>query len=88
MIKATIKEFSILSEAEIKATVNTIVVPLILTIITSNVAFGLCWILMLSVIYKYIQKQKVESAKMFFHFLKIEIIIATGISAVLAALIA
>jgi len=87
MIKANTGQISIFSDAEIKATLNTIIIPLILTMITSNIAFGLCWILMLAVIYKYIQKQKVESAKMFFHFLKILIIIATGVFAVLGSLI-
>ncbi len=55
--------------------------------ITSNIAIGLCWILMLAVIYKYIQKQKVENGKMFFYFLKILIMIATGVFAVLGLLI-
>ena len=87
MIKASSEPISIFSDAEIKATLNTIIIPLILTMITSNIAFGLCWILMLAVIYKYIQKQKVESAKMFFHFLKILIMIATGMFAVLGLLI-
>jgi len=87
MIKASSEPISIFSDAEIKATLNTIIIPLILTMITSNIAIGLCWILMLAVIYKYIQKQKVESAKMFFHFLKILIMIATGMFAVLGLLI-
>ena len=87
MIKAATNEISIFSDAEIKATLNTIIIPFILTISTNNIAFGLCWILLLSIIYVFVQKQKVENAKMFFHFLKIEIMIATGAFAVFGLMI-
>lgn len=87
MIKAATNEISIFSDAEIKATINTIIIPLILTISTNNIAFGLCWILLLSIIYIFVHKQKVENAKMFFHFLKILIMIATGVFAVFGLLI-
>jgi len=87
MIKAATNEISIFSDAEIKATLNTIIIPLILTISTNNIAFGLCWILLLSIIYIFVQKQKVENAKMFFHFLKIEVVIATGVFAILGFMI-
>lgn len=83
MIKATTEEISIFSDAEIKATLHTIIIPFILTMITTNIAFGICWVLMMSVIYKFIQKQKVENAEMFFHFLKILIMIAAGMLTVL-----
>lgn len=75
-LRLEIKEiFSLFSEAEKKAIKNTIVVPVLLLILTSNVLISLCWILMLVVIYTTIQKDKIENGKMFFTFLKYEILI-------------
>ena len=71
MVKATIKEFSLLSEAESKAILNSIIIPLILTLLSSNLLIGLCWVLLVTVIYKFIQKEKTENATMFFNFLKV-----------------
>lgn len=71
MFKATIKEFSVLSEVESKAILNSIIIPLILTLLSSNLLIGLCWVLLVTVIYKFIQKEKTENATMFFNFLKV-----------------
>lgn len=85
-MKALIVEnFEILSvfdESEKKAILNTIVMPLILLVITSNLLISLCWILMLVVIYTTVQKNKTENAKMFFKFLKFEslIMLFVGVS--------
>lgn len=87
MIKDSTHEIVIFSDAEIKATQNTIIIPFILTIITSNIAFGLCWILMVAVIYKCIQKQKVENANVFFHFLKILGLISIGVLVVFGLIV-
>lgn len=66
---------SVFSESERKAILNTILIPIILLIITSNLLISLCWILMLVVIYTTVQKRKTENAKMFFTFLKFESLI-------------
>ena len=71
MVKATIKEFSVFSEAESKAMLNSIIIPLILTLLSSNLLIGLCWVLLVTIIYKFIQKEKTENAAMFFNFLKV-----------------
>lgn len=71
MFKAAIKEFSVFSEAESKAMLNSIIIPLILTLLSSNLLIGLCWVLLVTVIYKFIQKEKTENATMFFNFLKV-----------------
>lgn len=71
MFKAAIKEFSVFSEAESKAMLNSIIIPLILTLLSSNLLIGLCWVLLVTVIYKFIQKEKTENAAMFFNFLKV-----------------
>lgn len=87
MIKAILKDSALFSEAEIKAIQNTIVIPFILTFISSNIAYGLCWILLLSIIYIFVHKQKVENAKMFFYFLKTEIMIAAGVFVIFGLMI-
>ena len=79
MVKATIKEFSLLSEAESKAILNSIIIPLILTLLSSNLLIGLCWVLLVTVIYKFIQKEKTENATMFFNFLKVLSLMIIGI---------
>lgn len=71
MFKAAIKEFSVFSEAESKAMLNSIIIPLILTLLSSNLLIGLCWVLLVTVIYKFIQKEKKENATIFFNFLKV-----------------
>ena len=71
MIKTAIKEFYLFSEAESKATLNSVIIPLILTLLTKNLLIGLCWILFVTIIYKIIHKNKTENAKVFFDFLKI-----------------
>ena len=79
MFKAAIKEFSVFSEAEYKAMLNSIIIPLILTLLSSNLLIGLCWVLLVTVIYKFIQKEKTENATMFFNFLKVLSLVIIGI---------
>lgn len=79
MFKAAIKEFSVFSEAETKAMLNSIIIPLILTLLSDNLLIGLCWVLLVTVIYKFIQKEKTENATMFFNFLKILSLVILGI---------
>ncbi|KLE04226.1 hypothetical protein N5U00_07965 [Aliarcobacter butzleri] len=71
MFKTAIKEFLVFNEAEHKAISNCIIIPLILTLLTKNLLVGLCWVLLVTVIYKFIQKEKTENAAMFFNFLKV-----------------
>ncbi|MDZ7818268.1 MAG: hypothetical protein U5K55_06470 [Aliarcobacter sp.] len=71
MFKAAVKEFSIFNEAEYKAILNSVIIPLILTLLTKNLLIGLCWILFVTIIYKFIHKNKTKNAKVFFNFLKI-----------------
>lgn len=79
MFKAAIKEFSVFSEAESKAMLNSIIIPLILTLLSSNLLIGLCWVLLVTVIYKFIQKEKTENATMFFNFLKVLSLVIIGV---------
>lgn len=71
MFKTAKKEFFLFSEAEIKATFNGIIIPLILTLFSKNLLIGLCWILLVTIIYKFIHKNKTENAKYFFKLLKL-----------------
>lgn len=71
MFKAAVKEFSIFNEAEYKAILNSVIIPLILTLLSKNLLIGLSWILLITIIYKFIQKKKAENAKVFFNFLKV-----------------
>lgn len=71
MFKTAIKEFLIFSEAEYKAFMNTVIIPIILTLLSSNLLIGLCWILLVTIIYKFIHKNKTENARVFFKFLKV-----------------
>jgi hypothetical protein len=71
VFKAAIKEFSIFNEAEYKAILNSIVVPLILSLLCTNLLIGLSWVLLVTIIYKFIRKDKTENAKTFFNFLKV-----------------
>ena len=71
MFKTAIKEFLIFSEAEYKAFMNSVIIPIILTILSSNLLIGLCWILLVTIIYKFINKNKTENARVFFKFLKV-----------------
>jgi hypothetical protein len=71
VFKAAIKEFSVFNEAEYKAILNIIIVPLILSLLWKNLLIGLCWILLVTIIYKFIRKDKTENAKVFFDFLKV-----------------
>lgn len=70
MFKTAIKEFLVFSEAEYKAISNCIIIPLILTLLTKNLLVGLCWVLFITIIYKFIHKNKTENAKAFFDLLK------------------
>jgi hypothetical protein len=63
MFKTAIKEFLIFSEAEYKAFMNSVIIPIILTLLSSNLLIGLCWILLVTIIYKFIHKNKTENAK-------------------------
>ena len=71
MFKTAIKEFLIFSEAEYKAFMNSVIIPIILTILSSNLLIGLCWILLVTIIYKFMHKNKTENARVFFKFLKV-----------------
>ena len=71
MFKTAIKEFLIFSEAEYKAFMNSVIIPIILTLLSSNLLIGLCWILLVTIIYKFIHKNKTEKARVFFKFLKV-----------------
>ena len=71
MFKTAIKEFLVFSEAEYKAISNCIIIPLILTLLTKNLLVGLCWVLFITIIYKFIHKNKTENAKAFFNLLKV-----------------
>ena len=71
MFKTAIKEFLIFSEAEYKAFMNSVIIPIILTLLSSNFLIGLCWILLVTIIYKFINKNKTENARVFFKFLKV-----------------
>ncbi len=77
MIKTIDNGLTIFSKAEQRAGMNAIILPIIITLISSNILIGLCWILMVSVIYKFIQKEKIENAMIFFQFLKVISLIAT-----------
>jgi hypothetical protein len=79
VFKAAIKEFSVFNEAEYKAMLNSIVIPLILTILSDNLLIGLSWVLLVTIIYKFIHKNKVENAKAFFNFLKVLSLIFVGL---------
>lgn len=70
MFKTAIKEFLVFSEAEYKAISNCIIIPLILTLSSKNLLVGLCWVLFITIIYKFIHKNKTENAKAFFVLLK------------------
>ncbi|MBL3521008.1 hypothetical protein H0A43_11005 [Arcobacter lanthieri] len=71
MFKTAIKEFLVFNEAEYKASINSIIIPISLTLFSSNLLIGLCWILLVTIIYKFIHKNKTENAKVFFTFLKV-----------------
>lgn len=71
MFKTAIKEFLVFSEAEYKAISNCIIIPLILTLSSKNLLVGLCWVLFITIIYKFIHKNKTENAKAFFNLLKV-----------------
>ncbi|KLE06319.1 hypothetical protein [Aliarcobacter butzleri] len=71
MFKTAIKEFLVFSEAEYKAISNCIIIPLILTLLTKNLLVGLCWVLFITITYKFIHKNKTENAKAFFDLLKV-----------------
>ncbi|MCG3663217.1 hypothetical protein L5F37_07390 [Aliarcobacter butzleri] len=79
MFKTAIKEFLVFSEAEYKAISNCIIIPLILTLLTKNLLVGLCWVLFITIIYKFIHKNKTENAKAFFNLLKVLSLILIGI---------
>ena len=71
--------------AELKATLNAFLMPLLLIVLSNNILTGLCWVLLITVIYETIQKEKVENAKMFYMFLFVEsgILLSLGIIVVL-----
>ena len=65
-----ISMLSVFSQAEKKAIQNIIIVPLILLKISQNALVSFCWILMLVVVYLFIEKEKKENARVFFKYLK------------------
>lgn len=79
MFKTSANESLRFSSSEIKATVNSVIIPLILMLLSKNLLMGLCWIFLVTIIYTFVQKEKTENAKMFFHFLKIMTLIFIGI---------
>lgn len=79
MFKTAIKEFLVFNEAEYKAISNCIIIPLILTLLSKNLLVGLCWVLFITIIYKFIHKNKTENAKAFFNLLKVLSLIFIGI---------
>ena len=54
-----------------KQNINSVIIPIILTLLSSNLLIGLCWILLVTIIYKFIHKNKTENARVFFKFLKV-----------------
>lgn len=68
------------SIAELKAFLNAFLMPLCLIVISNNILTGLCWVFLLTIVYKTIQKHKVENARIFFKFLLVESIIFIGIT--------
>lgn len=71
----TLEILALFSESERKAILNTLLIPGLLLLLTSNLLISLCWVLLLTVIYLTVQKNKAENAKMFFTFLKYESLI-------------
>jgi hypothetical protein len=71
----TLEFLALFSESERKAILNTLLIPGLLLLLTSNLLISLCWVLLLTVIYLTVQKNKTENAKMFFTFLKYESLI-------------
>jgi len=71
----TLEFLALFSESERKAILNTLLIPGLLLLFTSNLLISLCWVLLLTVIYLTVQKNKTENAKMFFIFLKYESLI-------------
>lgn len=63
------------TEAELKATLNAFLIPLFLITLSNNILWGINWVLLITVIYKSVQKEKVENAELFFKFLQVEAII-------------
>ncbi len=61
----------IFTEAEKKALKNTILIPFILGFVFQNVLMGIGWVLLMTVIYIFIHKNKKENARAFFNFLKV-----------------
>jgi len=78
---------NIFSKAQKKAFMNAFLIPLFLTIVDSNILLGLTYILFMSVVYLFIQKEKVENKTAFFVFLKYEVTIILLFTAVTLVLI-
>lgn len=87
IFKESIEKASILfSVAELKATLNAFLIPLLLMVASKNVLTGLCWVLLISIVYKTVQKEKTENAKLFFTFLVYESIIILLIAIVILSI--
>ena len=71
------------TEAELKATLNAVLIPLLLIALSKNVLWGISWILLITVIYLSVQKNKVENAKLFFLFLQVETMILFSIGLII-----
>ena len=76
----------VFTTAQKKAGMNTILIPAILSFGGENFLYGLTYILFMSVVYLFIQKEKVENKKAFFIFLKYEVVITLLFMAVVLAL--
>lgn len=70
-----------------KACMNAFVIPVLLTMVNKNILFGLTYILFMTVVYLFIQKQKIENKKAFFLFLKYEVVGVLLFAAVILILI-
>lgn len=73
----------IITKAELKAFIHTIVMPLLFTYFFNNVLMGLGWILLLTVIYCVVHKNKKEEARVFFKMLSVVGLILLLISAII-----
>lgn len=69
------KVYPYFSVGELKAVLNALVMPLFLMVLSKNILIGICWVLLITVIYKTVQKEKVENAKYFFRFLLAETVV-------------
>jgi hypothetical protein len=76
---------SFLTVAEKKAIINIYIIPFILTVITSNLVYGLLWVMFLSLIYVKVEDKK-ENGIVFFYFLKYTTLFVLFVAILLALL--